>query len=90
MVIIDKKDNVLIRDKYRACDYLNRLANESEQLKIFLEALKEELSLANRDNDALEKENEQLKQRIKVLENTIDGLTGTIAHFDLDEVIGDD
>ena len=25
MVIIDKKDNVLIRDKYRACDYLNRL-----------------------------------------------------------------
>lgn len=33
MVIIDKKDNVLIRDKYRACDYLNRLNNENEQLK---------------------------------------------------------
>ena len=33
MVIIDKKDNVLIRDKYRACDYLNQLNNENEQLK---------------------------------------------------------
>lgn len=33
MVIIDKKDNVLIRDKYRACDYLNRLNNENKQLK---------------------------------------------------------
>ena len=33
MVIIDKNDNVLIRDKYRACDYLNRLNSESEQLK---------------------------------------------------------
>ena len=33
MVIIDKKDNVLIRDKYRACDYLNRLNEENEELK---------------------------------------------------------
>ena len=33
MIIIDKKDNVLIRDKYRACDYLNRLNDENEQLK---------------------------------------------------------
>lgn len=38
----------------------------------------------------LEEENEQLKQRIKVLEDTIDGLTGTIAHFDLDEVMLND
>ena len=45
------------------CDLLNDLSEENEQLKIFLEALKEELSLANRDNDTLEKENEQLKQR---------------------------
>lgn len=38
----------------------------------------------------LSDENEQLKKRIKVLEDTIDGLTGTIAHFDLDEVMGND
>ena len=37
MVIIDKKDNVLIRDKYRACDYLNKLNNENEELKQFQE-----------------------------------------------------
>lgn len=37
VVIIDKKDNVLIRDKYRACDYLNRLNNEIEELKQFQE-----------------------------------------------------
>lgn len=35
-------------------------------------------------------ENEQLKQRIKVLEDTVDGLAGTIAHFDLDEVMRND
>ena len=35
-------------------------------------------------------ENEQLKQRIKVLEDTVDGLAGTIAHFDLDEVMWND
>lgn len=30
----------------------------------------------------LYEENEQLKQRIKVLEDSVDGLAGTIAHFD--------
>lgn len=35
-------------------------------------------------------ENEQLKQRIKVLEDSVDGLAGTIAHFDLDEVMWND
>lgn len=35
--------------------------------------------------DKLQEENEQLKQRIKILEDTVDGLAGTIAHFDLDE-----
>lgn len=35
-------------------------------------------------------ENEQLKQRIKVLEDTVDGLTETIAHFDLDEAMWND
>ena len=38
----------------------------------------------------LYEENEQLKQRIKVLEDSVDGLTGTIAHFDLDEVMWSD
>lgn len=40
--------------------------------------------------DKLQYENEQLKQRIKVLEDTVDGLAGTIAHFDLDEVMWND
>ena len=48
-------------------DKVNALYNEKEKLKIFLEALNEELSLANRDNDTLEEENEQLKKRIKEL-----------------------
>lgn len=47
-------------------ELLNELHEENEELKIFLEALKEELSLANRDNDALEEENEQLKATIKL------------------------
>ena len=38
----------------------------------------------------LSEENEQLKQRIKVLEDSVDGLAGTIAHFDLDEVMWND
>lgn len=66
------------------CLLLNELNDENEKLKIFLKAVNEELDLANRDCDILEEENEQLKQRIKVLEDTVDGLAGTIAHFDLD------
>ena len=72
---------------YALIDKVNALYEEKEKLKIFLEALNEELSLANRDCDILEEENEQLKQRIKVLEDTIDGLTETIAHFDLEEMM---
>lgn len=71
-------------------DKVNALYNEKEKLKIFLKAVNEELDLANRDYDTLEEENEQLKQRIKVLEDTVDGLAGTIAHFDLDEVMWND
>ena len=44
------------------CLLLNELSDENGKLKIFLKALNEELSLANRDNDTLEEENEQLKQ----------------------------
>ena len=36
------------------------------------------VNILNELND----ENEQLKQRIKVLEDSVDGLAGTIAHFD--------
>ena len=44
------------------CLLLNELSDENGKLKIFLKVLNEELSLANRDNDTLEEENEQLKQ----------------------------
>ena len=69
---------------YALIDEVNALYEEKEDSKIFLKAVNEELDLANRDCDILEEENEQLKQRIKVLEDTVDGLAGTIAHFDLD------
>lgn len=48
-------------------DKVNALYEEKEQLKIFLEALNEELSLANRDNDTLEEENKELKSTIAQL-----------------------
>ena len=48
---------------------LNNLVDENEQLKTFLESLREELSLADRDNTTLEKENEQLKKQLNRLYN---------------------
>jgi len=68
MVIIDKKDNVLIRDKYRACDYLNRLNNENEQLKEDLDYYKKRIK-------ELEIENQRQS-------DAIDGLQGFITHYD--------
>lgn len=47
---------------YALIDKVNALYEEKEQLKVFLKALNEELSLANRDNDTLEEENKQLKK----------------------------
>ena len=47
---------------YALIDKVNALYEEKEKLKIFLEALNEELSLANRDNDTLAEENEQLRK----------------------------
>lgn len=44
---------------------IRELKKENEELKTFLEAMREELSLADRDNTALEKENEELKQDCK-------------------------
>ena len=48
-------------------DEVNALYNEKEKLKIFLEALNEELSFANKDYDALEEENKELKSTIAQL-----------------------
>ncbi len=44
---------------------MNDLADENTQYQEWLDALREELSLADRDNTALEKENKELKQLIK-------------------------
>ena len=49
-------------------DKVNALYNEKEKLKIFLEALNEELDLTIRDYDTLEEENKQLKQQLKLEE----------------------
>ncbi len=56
------------------CLLLNELNDENEKLKIFLKAVNEELSLANRDCDILEEENKQLKQHNAELINKIDFL----------------
>ena len=45
------------------CLLLNELNDENKKLKIFLEAVSEELDLANRDCDILEEENGELKQQ---------------------------
>ena len=58
----------------KTTERLNELAEENEQLKIFLKAVNEELDLANRDYDILEEENEQLKQHNTELINKIDFL----------------
>lgn len=50
---------------YALIDEVNTLYKEKEKLKIFLKAVNEELSLANRDNDTLAEENEQLKQALR-------------------------
>ena len=45
-------------------DLLNELIEENKQYQQWLGALREELSLADRDNTALEKENKELKKKI--------------------------
>lgn len=52
---------------YALIDKVNALYEEKEKLKIFLEALNEELSLANRDNDTLEEENKSLQQKLHLV-----------------------
>lgn len=39
------------------------------------------------ENEQLKKENEKLRKENQALKDANDGLTGTIAHFDLDEVM---
>ena len=67
--------------EHKGADYILDTPNESldfiEMLGDCLEA-EEIVDLLNCLND----ENKQLKQRIKVLEDSVDGLAGTIAHFD--------
>ena len=75
--------------EHKGADYILDTPNTSLD---FIEMLgdclgaEEIVDLLNCLND----ENEQLKQRIKVLEDSVDGLAGTIAHFDLDEVMWND
>ena len=33
LIIIDKQDNVIIRDMYKACEFLNEFNNQTEQVK---------------------------------------------------------
>ena len=54
-------------------EWLNELAEENKQLKIFLKAVNEELDIANRDCDILEEENDELINKIDFLEQIIDG-----------------
>ena len=60
------------------CLLLNELNDENKKLKMFLKAVNEELSLANRDCDILEEENKQLKQHNTELINKIDFLERVI------------
>ena len=55
---------------YALINEVNTLYEEKEQLKMFLKAVNEELSLANRDCDILEEENEQLKKELKSIEDS--------------------
>ena len=78
--VVGAKDNGKIISFMDMFDLLNELHDENEKLKIFLKAVNEELSLANRDYDTLEEEYEELKQhntelikKIDMLERIIDG-----------------
>ena len=52
---------------YALIDEVNALYEEKEKLKMFLKAVNEELSLANRDYDTLEEEYDELKSTIAQL-----------------------
>lgn len=72
------------------CNVIIEANNEIDKLKRENKKLNELCAKYGFEVGRLEEENEQLKQRIKVLEDSVDGLAGTIAHFDLDEVMWND
>ena len=76
--LIDLNNHKFIDYGDECCKLLNELHDENEKLKIFLKAVNEELSLANRDYDTLEEEYEQLKQHNVELINKIDFLERVI------------
>ena len=65
--LIDLNNHKFIDYGDECCKLLNELHEENEKLKTFLKAVNEELSLANRDCDILEEENEQLKKENDML-----------------------
>lgn len=70
------KKNLSIKE---AVDLLNELHEENQQYHEWLDALKEELSLANRDNTALENENKKLKSLLKECKHELTSNTGLSA-----------
>lgn len=69
---------------YALIDEVNALYEEEEELKIFLKAVNEELSLANRDCDILEEENKALQQKLHLIHmssmfNTVKSFKGDIS-----------
>ena len=65
--LIDFDNHKFIDYGDECCKLLNELHDENEKLKIFLKAVNEELSLANRDNDTLEEENKALQQKLHLV-----------------------
>ena len=76
----------MLGDCLEAEEIVDLLNKQHEQI----ERLKENFRALDEVKCEIADENEQLKQRIKVLEDSVDGLAGTIAHFDLDEVMWSD
>ena len=70
--IVDKMNNLDSKARERS-KALSKLQKENEKLKIFLKAVNEELSLANRDCDILEEENKQLKQAYSDAKSDVEG-----------------
>lgn len=90
------KNKRFVYYEHKGADYILDTPNNSldfiEMLGDCLEAeeIVDLLNELNEENKELKEENERLKQRIKVLEDTVDGLAGAIAHSDLGEVMWND
>lgn len=66
--------------------YDERKIKENGELFAIVDVYNQADKICNRLNELFD-ENEQLKERIKVLEDANAGLVGTIAHFDIEEVL---